>query len=218
LGTINYINGTTPLQDDLNTIAINVSSEQALNATYNIYVMVLRNCFKEDTNILCFVDGEEKYIPVQTIKKGTLVKTSLNGYVPVHSIGHSMMYNPANNLRGKNRLYKCTTEKYPEVTEDLIITGCHSILVDEVEITQEIREKTIALSGHEMLVTGNKCRLMTCLDNRAEPYTEEGTFKIWHFALEHFDEHMNYGVYANGLLVESCDINMMREHSGMELD
>jgi hypothetical protein len=215
---LNYISGNNSLQDDLNTITINLTSPQGVVGNHNIYVMVLRNCFKEDTNILCYIDGEEKYIPVQTIKKGTLVKTCLNGYVPVHSIGHSMMYNPSNNLRGKNRLYKCTNEKYPQVTEELVMTGCHSILVDEVEITQEIREKTIALSGHEMLVTGDKCRLMTCLDERAEPYTEEGVFKIWHFALEHFDELMNYGVYANGLLVESCDINMMREHSGMELD
>jgi hypothetical protein len=127
------------------------------------------------------------------------------------------MHNPANDLRGKNRLYKCTKENYPEITEDLIITGCHSILVDEVEITPEIKEETKFLSGHEMLVTGNKCRLMACIDKRAEPYTEEGLHTIWHFALDHFDETMNYGVYANGLLVESCDINMMKEYSGLEL-
>ena len=98
-----------------------------------------------------------------------------------------------------------------------MITGCHSILVEDDRTPPEIMEKTRELTGYERLLTDNKIRLMACLDELAEPYQEEGIFDIWHFALEHFDEHMNYGVYANGLLVESCDIHMMREYSGMEL-
>jgi hypothetical protein len=179
--------------------------------------MVLRNCFKEDTKILCYVNNEEKYIPVQEMKKGTLVKTSMNGYIPVHSIGHAKIFNPANKLRGLNRLYKCTNAMYPEITEDLVITGCHSILMDIEKLTPELKAKTKDITGREELTTDTKWRLMAVLDERADPYEEEGTFTIWHFALDHFDEFMNYGVYANGLLVETCDINMMREHSGLEL-
>ena len=41
-----------------------------------------------------------------------------------------------------------------------------------------------------------------------------GNHKIWHLALENNDEYMNYGIYANGLLVESCSKRMMREFSG----
>jgi hypothetical protein len=213
LRTVSSITGTTNLEDDLNTIAITMSN----GTVYNVYVMVLRNCFKEGTKILCLINDEEKYVPVEELRKGSLVKTRLNGYVPIHSIGHSKLYNPANKLRGLNRLYKCTKENYPEVTEDLLITGCHSILVDESEITDEIREKTRELTKDNVWVTDYKCRLLTCLDERAEPYEEEGVFNIWHFALEHFDNFMNYGVYANGLLVETCDINSLHEYSGLEL-
>jgi hypothetical protein len=204
--------GTTSVLEDLNTITI---TDNLFN--YNVYVMVLRNCFKEDTKILCYVDNKEQYIPVQELRRGTLVKTQLNGYVPVHVIGHSKIYNSDNKLRHLNRLFKCTKENYPEITEDLIITGCHGILVDKTVFTDELRQKTKELTRDDEWVTDDKFRLLTCLDERAEPYEEEGTFPIWHFALDHFDKYMNYGVYANGLLVETCDIYNMEEHSGLEL-
>jgi len=171
-------------------------------------------CFKEGTKILCFVDGKETYLPVETLKPGSFVKTYLHGYKAIESIGSSKIYNPANTLRGKNRLYVCKKEKYPEVTEDLVITGCHSILVDSIDKKQEddIRE----LAG-DIFVTDKKYRLMACLDDRAETYSEEGVHNIWHFALANKDYYMNYGVYANGLLVESTSRRMMKELSGMEL-
>lgn len=59
---------------------------------------------------------------------------------------------------------------------------------------------------------------MACVDERAEPWNSQGTYTIWHFALEHYDEKMNYGVYANGgLLVETCSINFLKNKSNMDL-
>jgi len=59
--------------------------------------------------------------------------------------------------------------------------------------------------------------LMAVLDKNAEPFLEEGVFSIWHLALDHNDERMNYGIYANGLLVETTSKRMLREYSGMKL-
>jgi len=178
------------------------------------YSTVTVLCFKEGTKILCFVDGKETYLPVETLKPGTLVKTSLDGYKKVDTIGSSKIYNPAHTIRGKNRLYKCTKTNYPEVFEDLVITGCHSILVDDITDTQ--RKDITELAGR-IFVTDNKYRLMACIDERAEPYTEEGIHTIWHFALENDNYYYNYGVYANGLLVETSSKRMIKELSGMEL-
>ena len=171
-------------------------------------------CFKEGSKILCFVDGKETYLPVETLKPGTFVKTYLHGYKAIDMIGHSKLYNPAHTLRGKNRLYVCKKEKYPEITEDLVITGCHSILVDSVT---EKQYKDIEEFAGRIYVTDKLCRFPACLDDRAEPYTEEGVHTIWHFALTHNDYYMNYGVYANGLLVETTSRRMMKDLSGMEL-
>jgi len=189
------------------------SSANARGVYYATYTLP-PICFKEGAKILCFVDGKETYLPVETLKPGTFVKTYLHGYKAIDMIGHSKLYNPAHTLRGKNRLYVCKKEKYPEVTEDLIITGCHSILVDSVT---EKQYKDIEEFAGRIYVTDKLCRFPACLDDRAEPYTEEGVHTIWHFALAHKDYYMNYGVYANGLLVESTSQRMMKELSGMEL-
>jgi hypothetical protein len=171
-------------------------------------------CFLEGSKILCLIDQEETYVPIETIRKGTLVKTRFNGYKAVDMIGHSKIYNPANKLHSKNRLYKLTPQKYLELTEDLIVTGCHSILVGD--LTDEQREKSKEFTG-DIYVTEDRYRLIACLDPKAEPYEKEGIHTIWHLALDNQDNYMNYGCYANGLLVETTSKRMMSELSGMEL-
>ena len=172
-------------------------------------------CFKEDSTILCLIDGQETYIPVQDIQNGTLVKTYLSGYVPVAMIGHSKIYNPNNSLRSKNRLFRYSKNKFPELTEDLIITGCHSILVPHLTETQRALSKE--LTG-DVYVTDNLYRLIAVLDENSEPYEEEGIFNIWHIALDNDDDYSNYGIYANGgLLVETSSKRMMTHLSGLEL-
>lgn len=171
-------------------------------------------CFKDDSKILCFKEGIEVYVKVQDMRKGDLVKTLKHGYLPVNMIGTSKLYNSGDALRGQNRLYLCSVEQYPSLTEDLVITGCHSILEDF--ITEKQREGTIDIVGR-IMVTDAKYRLMAFLDERATPYLEEGNFNIWHIALDNDNYYMNYGIYANGLLVETCSKRYLKELSGMRL-
>ena len=186
----------------------------SLNSTL-LKMQVYIPCFKEDSKILCLTSHmTEEYIPIQYIRKGTLVKTYRNGYVPVDMIGKSVISNPGGNSRIKNKLYKCTKENYPDLIEDLYITGCHSILVQQ--LTEEQTDKTIDALD-KIYMTDGKYRLMAYLDDRAIPYEKTGSFNIWHLALENDDYYMNYGIYANGLLVESTSKRYMKELSGLEL-
>jgi hypothetical protein len=172
-------------------------------------------CFLEGSTILCQVGTVEEYIPVEQLTIGALVKTSLDGYKPIVLIGKGTIQNPGHDERTENRLYKCSPSKYPELKDDLYITGCHSIL--EFPITDKQKEDTIKHLG-ELFVTDKKYRLMACVDERAEPWNSENTYTIWHFALEHCDEKMNYGVYANGgLLVETCSIYFLKNKSNMSV-
>jgi hypothetical protein len=166
-------------------------------------------CFREGTKITCLVSGHEKLVPIESMRKGTLVKTYFHGYVPVEVIKSSKIYNPSDNIRSKNRLYKLSPSRYPELTQPLYLTGCHSIL--ENYISEEENEETLRLLC-DLFITDNKYRLMACIDKRATPYQKSGIYTIWHFALETDDSHQNYGVYANGLLVESCSKVMMNEY------
>ena len=185
-----------------------------LNSDGAYYLYPAAPCFLEGSTILCQVDGIEKYVPVEELKKGTLVKTSLDGYKQVVLVGKGSIHNPGNDERSENRLYKCSPSKYPELKDDLYITGCHSIL--EFPLTDKQKEDTIKHLS-KLFVTDKRHRLMACVDERAEPWNSEGEYTIWHFALENNDEKMNYGVYANGgLLVESCNIFFLKNKSNMD--
>jgi len=185
-----------------------------LNDIGSYFLYPLAPCFLEGSAILCQIDGVDKYVPVERMRKGTLVKTSLNGYKTVVLIGKGTIQNPGNDERTENRLYRCSPYRYPQLKDDLYITGCHSILESVLNYKQ--RDNIIARQS-KLFVTDNKYRLMACLDDRAEPWNSEGAYTIWHFALENPDEKLNYGVYANGgLLVESCSIVFLREKSNME--
>jgi hypothetical protein len=165
--------------------------------------------------VLCKIDDVEKYVPVELLNTGTLVKTSLDGYKPVLFVGKGTIKNPGNNERTENRLYKCSPSKYPQLKYDLYITGCHSIL--ETSITEKQKENIIKNLG-KIFITDKKYRVMAHIDERAEPWNSEGEYTIWHFAIESHDERRNYGVYVNGgLIAETCSISFLKNKSNMEL-
>ncbi len=206
-GIAHIINGTTP-------------PTPASNATMYVtayYSTPIPICFKEDSEILTYDESADKesYVKVQDLRKGMLVKTLRSGYVPVKIATTSKVYNPGNGKRSENCLYRCPTSVFPELKEDLIITGHHSILVDNLteEQVNEIQD-----TYGRIYITEKKYRLPAFVDERTVPYEEEGTFNIYHFALENSNVKANYGVYANGgLLVESANEWRLREKSGHKI-
>jgi hypothetical protein len=167
-------------------------------------------CFLQGTKITCkdLETYKDIEVPIESIKKGMLVKTYKHGYVPVNITACRIMKNTNDYKREKNRLYKCSPVHYESLYEDLFITGCHSILEDA--ITDKQYEVTQQLLG-EFFITDGKCRLMAMCDPRAKPYSSNEECVIWHICLDHVDELMNYGIYANGLLVESCsEVNIQK--------
>lgn len=192
--------------------ANNTNGAGASSSPIALYYM----CFLEGSKILCYdsVAQQEVERPVETLRKGDLVKTTMDGYKAIDTIGTSKIYNPGNSMRSKNRLYRLTKEKYPELKEDLVITGCHAVLVSD--LSEQERRDLLDIQG-KVYVTEDYYRLIACCDKRAVPYEKEGLFNIWHFALENNDYYFNYGVYANGLKVETASKRMMKEMSGMDL-
>ena len=171
-------------------------------------------CFLENTRILCLKDNMEMYVPIQDLRKGDLIKTLNSGYKALNMIGSRDILNVLSDERDKNKLYVCSKDQYPEVFEDLVITGCHSVLVDDLDDKERI--EIVKLMG-QIYVTDNMYRLPACIDVRTNLYDKEGLFTIYHIALDNDDYYMNYGVYANGLLVETCSKRYLRELSEMEL-
>ena len=198
-----------------------------LKGDYNVYVAAVNAyganiytpaipqvtviCFKENSCILT----NKGYKKIQYLKKGDLVKTFKDGFKPIHQIGKKEIEYTPTLERSKNHLYKCTPEQYPELFEDLVLTGCHSVLVDDFVDEDQIR-KTEDTLGSANYMTDGKCRLPVCADQRASIYEKEGKYTVYHIALENDDYYMNYGIYANGLLVESTSKRFLDQFHIME--
>lgn len=160
-------------------------------------------CFKEGTQILIYDEALEKevYRPIEQLAVGQRVKTyKSEEYKTIAMIGYNIIQNPADDERIRNRLYHLSPTEYPELIEDLYITGSHSVLVDTLTPSEK---EDIRHEFGKIFITEDKYRLMACLDKRARPWQQAGSFKIFHFALEDDDKYRNFGVYANGLLVET---------------
>jgi len=214
-----FIDSNLRLQDGTQALVgpeaiLQISPTEFLIGNFDSYNIILYNsqtlvCFLENSKILTS-DG---YKPIQELRKGDLVKTLNHGLVPIYMIAYKdICMSDISSHRTKDKLYVCSKEKYPEVFDDLIITGSHSILVDEFKDYQ--RDKTEKLLG-SIYVTDGKYRLPACIYERTTLYKSTGMFKIWHFSLENEDYYSNYGIWANGLLVETCSKRYLKELSEM---
>ena len=169
-------------------------------------------CFLQSTKILT----NRGYVPIEKLTTQSLVKTVADGYKRVWRIGKREIHHPASEERIKNQLYVCSADVFPEVFQDLVMTGCHSLLVEEWTSDEE-RDRAIEANGGNVYITDNYYRLPACADLRTDVYPTPGEYTIYHIALENDNYYTNYGIYANGLLVESCSKRYLKELSGMEL-
>ena len=176
-------------------------------------------CFLQGSKILHYdpIANKESYVPVETLRKGVLVKTFMSGYKPVSHIGFKQLNNPAKNPDVRDRLYGLSANhvnRDSEFDEPLYLTGRHCVLRNDlIESDLDLLKKYTG----DIYVTENHYRVPIFLDQRAIPHTDNEPVTIWHFALEHSDIQQNYGVMANGILVESSSAEFMSEHSNMEL-
>lgn len=156
-------------------------------------------CFSEDTKILCLnLDSVEEYIPVKNLKKGDLVKTYLHGYRKINIICKGMLKNNISKFR--DCMYKMKKTDENGLIEDLIVTGGHSIMVDE--LTKEEHDTTVRIWKLDKV--DNKYLLMAGISDKFEQIQGNEIFKYYHFSLENDGNPDNrYGVFANGVLVET---------------
>ena len=154
--------------------------------------------FTEGTMITCKVNGVEQGVAVQDLRKGTLVKTSLNGFKAIKSIGSRSVTIPDSAAPSADRLYVLSKEVVPSLTQDLTISGRSVVLVDSVSDAD--KRQMIAVLGRISIVDKKFC-LPVCAHADAVLSSTVGATTLYNFSVDSQNRDMVYGVYANGLLV-----------------
>jgi hypothetical protein len=187
-----------------------------LNTSANVFTVNNKNtsCYNKNTKILCLDENTHKeiYVPIQNIKRGNMVKTYLNGYRRVKYIGSDKLVNcPEVWNKCMYVLPKCGN-----MTEDLIITGNHSILMDsnhksDSELKRENKLKmntSCDINGYTVyksncLKIEDKFTIMAAISDKFEKVMDRNTYTYYHLVVDDDDELKRFGIWANGVLSET---------------
>ena len=222
--TIRRINLNAGILDDIITWGISgLSSPQGLvingtymytaNATNNtiskLYIAPDGSCYNEGTKILCLNQHlEEEYIPIENLRKGDFVKTYEHGFKKINLIGKNCFVNDPTSF--DNCMYKMVKTVDNGLIEDLLITGWHAVLVDELG---EYKQANDVKFSKETPKIDDKYLLLACVSNDFTKVETIEEFTYYHFVLESDDIEAQFGVWANGVLSESTSESNFLEHS-----
>ena len=198
------------LTDMLNNSCISNKNIHGLTSPTPIYTEFKKPiCFNKDTKILCYIDNKEQYVPVQDLRKGTLIKTLDHGYKPINIIktGTYRLGRPGFD----QGMFKM--KKTGSMLADLEMTGLHSILVDrnDPEYADQVARFEVTNAKFKRRWGWNidgKFRLPanSCVQFKKMPVRD---YTVYSFALD--NEQMQYGVWANGVLVETTSHRYMKQ-------
>lgn len=167
-------------------------------------------CYNEGTQILCInrATNQEEYRAIENIRIGDLVQTYKRGPRAVTQIGKGELMNSHTNP-------KCCMYKLPKsgnMIDDLIITGNHSILVDSYE-SREDEQLHIANHGRDARIE-DKRLLLARLSSKFIRLPEGEKYTYYQFSLDNRgNNNFHYGVWANGVLSESCSEDVYKTHN-----
>lgn len=189
----------------LTTMIINGYIEpDLLNAGFDSQAVanaIVASCFNEDTKILCFNSEThlEEYVPIQNLKKGDIVKTYLHGYRKVDIMCKGKL---KNNIKYFTTcMYKMCKTEMNKLTDDLIVIGGHSILVDE--LSKEEYSRTSSIWGTPLRID-EKYLLLAGISDKFERIEDNNVYTYYHFSVENDgNDETRYGIWANGVLVET---------------
>jgi hypothetical protein len=162
------------------------------------------SCFNEGTKIFCLKNDKEEYLPIQDLRKGDIVKTYLHGYKKIDLIGKARMRNNSSN-KWKNNMFVMRKTLENNLIEDLIMTGGHSLLVDEFkrEYFREDRIGYYEIQKSNPWTIDGKHLLLAGVSNFFKEIHDNNLYTYYNFTLDsNGDDEKRYGIWANGVLAE----------------
>lgn len=203
-----YITVQNILLDDPNELFQFNATLIASDCNYEIInspIEIQTLCFIEGTKILTETNG---YIPIEKLEPGMLIKTfGSESFIPLKYLYKTKMTYKKTNKK-LNKLYKYDKHKFGLI-EDLIISGGHSILVNE--LTDDEKKLTNQFwKDYEKI--DNKYKLLACIDSRNNEFEIEGQYNMYQLILESDDANKQYAIDANGLMTETMSVTFYTQH------
>jgi DNA-binding beta-propeller fold protein YncE len=160
-------------------------------------------CFNKGTKILCLNSNfKEEYVAIEYLKQGDLVKTYKHGYRKIDLIASGSMYNNPHSKLGS--MYKMVKTIDNGLTDDLILTAQHSIMIDHYPMEMKPIQEALRILGFQDELD-DKYLLFACLSKEFVQIEDTELYYYYHFILQNDgdDEKDRYGIYANGILAET---------------
>jgi hypothetical protein len=170
-------------------------------------------CFSEGTKILCYSQLEnslisilkEEYRLVQHLKIGELVKSYLHGYRKVSKVLKGSFVNNPNEDGVANCMYRMIKTENNGLIEDLTLTRNHGVLVEKLSKDEEKK-----IDKNNLPVIDGLLSIITADIDKFEKVMDSNVYNYYHFSLDgDGDNDRRFGVWANGILVETPSNNMM---------
>ena len=180
---------STASQANLSTASASLQSQ--MNSATTFIYNAQPSCFNKGTKILT----EKGYVRIEDLKKGDLVKTYLHGYKGITKIGKGFGKNNNENKVLNMHEFKGIYE------EPLIITGGHSMLVNDLGDLKEENEKWFHGGTYKI---EDKYLLLATVSKDFKEIKDGSEFEYYHLVLENEDEKGQYGIWANEVLMESA--------------
>ena len=184
------------LTDSASALTGNWPSISSYYETKNYYSQA--SCFNKGTKILCLNNNlEEEYISIEKLRTGNIVKTYKHGYRKIELIGRIPVLNNSNEF--SSCMYKMVKTETNDLTDDLILTAGHSILVDDLKEYKELNNK---MFGGINQIIDDKYLLLVGISNDFAKIEDNKVYTCYHFILESNNDYERFGVWANGILTE----------------
>jgi hypothetical protein len=174
--------------------------------TYVFSTAPLSCCFSEGTRILGLTAQlKEEYRLVQDLLIGDFIKSYLHGYRKVSKILKGSFVNNPTEHGVANCMYRMSKTEDNGLIEDLTLTRNHGVLVEK--LTEDEEKK---VDKNNLPVIDGLLSIITSDSDKFEKVKDTNVYNYYHFSLDgDGDNDRRFGVYANGLLVETPSNNMM---------
>ena len=205
-----YIATTTVTDPTLDYLIFNTTSSfDPILRYYGTYVFStdpLPCCFSEGTRILGLTAQlKEEYRLVQDLLIGDFIKSYLHGYRKVSKILKGSFVNNPTEHGVANCMYIMSKTEDNGLIEDLTLTRNHGVLVEK--LTEDEEKK---VDKNNLPIIDGLLSIITSDSDKFEKVEDTNVYNYYHFSLDgDGDNDRRFGVYANGLLVETPSNNMM---------